>query len=99
VDLYENDFFDIIYVKNTIASTPKEKIFFILFHRNLNVQNIRGQRYDGASNLCGEWNGLQAFFINDCLYAYYLHCLARQLQLALIVATKEVLMFTLSFRI
>lgn len=36
------------------------------------------------------WNGLQAFFINDYLYAYYLHCLARQLQLALIVATKEV---------
>lgn len=83
-------FFDIIHVKNTIASTLKKKIFFILFHHNLDVQNIRGQRYDGANNIYGEWNGLQAFFINDCLYAYYLHCLACQLQLALIVATKEV---------
>jgi len=43
--------------------------------------------------MCGEWNGVQALFINDCPYAYYVHCLAHQLQLALIAAA------TLSFRI
>jgi hypothetical protein len=38
-----------------------------------------GQGYDGASNMRGEWNGLQALFINDCPYAYYLHYLAHKL--------------------
>eukprot|EP00258_Populus_trichocarpa_P046712 XP_024462731.1 zinc finger MYM-type protein 1 [Populus trichocarpa] len=51
---------------------------------------IRGQGYDGASNMRGEWNGLQALFINDCPYAYYVHCLAHQLQLALIAAAREI---------
>jgi hypothetical protein len=38
----------------------------------------------------GEWNGLQALFINDCPYAYYIHCLAHQLQLALIAAARKI---------
>ncbi|XP_052304992.1 uncharacterized protein LOC18095741 [Populus trichocarpa] len=51
---------------------------------------IRGQGYDGASTMRVEWNGLQALFINDCPYAYYVHCLAHQLQLALIAAAREI---------
>jgi len=43
------------------------------------ANNIRGQGYDGANNMRGECNGLQALFINDCPYAYYVHCLAHQL--------------------
>ena len=38
----------------------------------------------------GEWNSLQALFINDCSYTCYAYCLARQLQLVLIAATREV---------
>ncbi|KAL7150065.1 hypothetical protein ABFS83_05G083300 [Erythranthe nasuta] len=34
-------------------------------------------------NMRGEWNGLQALFFKDCPYAYYVHCFAHQLQLAL----------------
>ena len=51
---------------------------------------MRGQGYDGASNMLGAWNGLQAFFMQDCPYAYYVYCFAHQLQLALNVATKDV---------
>ena len=58
-------FLDIVHVKDAIASTLKKKIFFVLSHHNLDVQNIRGQGYDGASNMRWEWNGLQALFIND----------------------------------
>jgi hypothetical protein len=83
-------FFDIVHVKDTTVSTLKEEISFVLSHHNLDVQIIRGQRYDGASNMRGEWNGLQALFINDCPYAYYIHCLAHQLQLALIAATRKI---------
>ncbi|QHO01852.1 Zinc finger MYM-type protein [Arachis hypogaea] len=47
--------------------------------------------YDGASNMRGEWNGLQALFLNDCRQAYYVHCFAHRLQLALVAASREVL--------
>jgi hypothetical protein len=40
--------------------------------------------------MCGEWNGLQALFINDCRYTYYIHYLAHQLQLALIAVAREI---------
>lgn len=51
---------------------------------------MRGQGYDGASNMSGAWNGLQALFLKECPYAYYIHCFAHRLQLALVGAsTKE----------
>ena len=50
---------------------------------------MRGQEYDGASNMRGEWNGLQALFLKDCPYADYVHCFVHHLQLALIAAAKD----------
>lgn len=38
----------------------------------------------------GEWNGLQALILRECPYAFYVHCLAHRLQLALVTASKEV---------
>ena len=38
----------------------------------------------------GEWNGLQALFLKDCPYAYYIHCMAHKLQLVLVTASREV---------
>ena len=81
---------DIVHVKDTTVSTLKEDISFVLSHHNLDIQNISGQGYDGASNMRGEWNGLQAIFINDCPYVYYVQCLAYQLQFALIDAAREI---------
>jgi hypothetical protein len=37
-----------------------------------------------------EWNGLKALILNECPYAYYIHCMAHQLQLALVAASREV---------
>ncbi|KAM3271718.1 hypothetical protein ACQJBY_042113 [Aegilops geniculata] len=83
-------FFDLIHVKDTSSATLKEEIDFVLSQHDLDVQNIRGQGYDGASNMRGEWNGLQAKFMEECPYAYYVHCFAHRLQLALVGASKEV---------
>ncbi|KAK4539256.1 hypothetical protein RGQ29_031933 [Quercus rubra] len=49
------------------------EIYAVLSHYNLHIENIRGQGYDGASNMRSEWNGLQALFLKDCPYAYYIH--------------------------
>ena len=69
--------------------TVKKEISYILSRYCLDIQNIRGQGYDGASNMRGEWNGLQALFLNDCPYAYYIHCFAHRLQLALVAALER----------
>ncbi|XP_028077598.1 zinc finger MYM-type protein 1-like [Camellia sinensis] len=52
-------FFGLIHVSNTVASTLKNGIYSVLSHHNLDIQNIRGQRYDGASNMRDKWKGLQ----------------------------------------
>ncbi|QHO45926.1 Zinc finger MYM-type protein [Arachis hypogaea] len=67
-----------------------QEISSVLSRHNLDVQNLRRQGYDGASNMRGEWNRLQALFLKDCLFAYYVHCLTHRLQLALVSAAKEV---------
>ena len=38
----------------------------------------------------GEWNGLQTLFLKNCPYAYYVHCMAHRLQLALVTVSKKV---------
>uniref|UniRef100_A0A452ZJK5 DUF4371 domain-containing protein n=1 Tax=Aegilops tauschii subsp. strangulata TaxID=200361 RepID=A0A452ZJK5_AEGTS len=83
-------FLDVIHVTDTTALTLKKAICKVLSDNNLNVQDIRGQGYDRASNMRGEWNGLKALILNDCPYAYYVHCMAHQLQLALVAASREV---------
>ncbi|KAK4558185.1 hypothetical protein RGQ29_007800 [Quercus rubra] len=83
-------FFHIVHVRDTTALILKNEICTVLSHYNLHIENIRGQGYDEASNMHGEWNGLQALFLKDCPYAYYVHCMDHRLQLALVTASREV---------
>ncbi|XP_059428463.1 uncharacterized protein LOC132162216 [Corylus avellana] len=83
-------FFHIVHVKDTSASTLKKEICVVLSRYNLQIVNIRGQGYDGVSNMRGELNLLQALFVRDCPYAYYAHCMTHKLQLALVAASREV---------
>jgi hypothetical protein len=50
----QEHFFDLVHVKNTSALTLKNGIYDVLSRYGLNIQNIRGQGYDGASNMRGE---------------------------------------------
>ncbi|CAN0925417.1 Zinc finger MYM-type protein 1 [Linum grandiflorum] len=67
-------FFAIKSVANTTTVTLKKK---------------RGQRYDGASNMSGQYNGLKALFLQECPYAYFVHCFAHRLQLTLVASAKD----------
>ncbi|XP_057482633.1 uncharacterized protein LOC130769355 [Actinidia eriantha] len=82
-------FFEIVHVTDTTALTLKKEISDVLARYNLNIENMRGQGYDGASNMRGAWNGLQALFLRDSPSAYYVHCFAHQLQLALVAAAEN----------
>ncbi|KAF0933771.1 hypothetical protein E2562_019239, partial [Oryza meyeriana var. granulata] len=88
--LIKERFLDLIHVSDTTTLTLKESICAVLLANGLSIQDIRGQGYDGASNMRGEWNGLKALILNECPYAYYIHCIAHQLQLALVAASREV---------
>ena len=47
------------YVMDTTSDALKEALLTLLDHHNLSISKIRGQGYDGASNMRGEFNGLQ----------------------------------------
>ncbi|CAJ2676375.1 unnamed protein product [Trifolium pratense] len=85
--------FDVVHVEeNKFESLAlKEEVCAILSRHNLDVSNIRGQGYDGGSLIRGQWNGLQALFLNECPYAYHIHCFAHKLELALVRASSEVI--------
>ncbi|XP_072087066.1 uncharacterized protein [Arachis hypogaea] len=88
-DFVKERFFYLVHVTDTCATTLKKELISVLSHYNLQVENIRGQGYDGASNMRGESNGLQALFLKDSPQAYYVHCFAHRLQLALVSASRE----------
>ena len=89
--LVQEIFFDVVHVNDTSAITLKNELVSVLSRFNLEVENIRGQGYDGASNMRSERNGLQALMLRECPCAYYVHCYAHILQLALVLASREVL--------
>ncbi|KAK5838167.1 hypothetical protein PVK06_006894 [Gossypium arboreum] len=47
--------------------------------RCFDIQNLQSQEYDGASKMREELNGLQTLILNECQYAYYVHCFAYRL--------------------
>ena len=60
-----------------------EKIIEFLKDNDLNVENIRGQGYDGASNMSSERVGVQAQIKELSPLATYIHCSSHQLNLVI----------------
>jgi len=58
----------------------KSSIDALFAEVNLSLKQVRGQGYDGASNMRGEFNGLQSLIMRENSSAYYVHCFAHQLQ-------------------
>ncbi|TYG46840.1 hypothetical protein ES288_D11G288800v1 [Gossypium darwinii] len=61
--------FDLVHVKDTTSLALEKAIHEVLLLHCLNMDDIHGQEYDGASNMRGECNGLQALFTKKC-YSY-----------------------------
>ncbi|AEE77585.1 General transcription factor 2-related zinc finger protein [Arabidopsis thaliana] len=55
----------------------------------LSIKQLRGQGYDGASNMKGEFNGLRSLILRENSSAYYIHCFAHQLQLVVVAVAKK----------
>jgi hypothetical protein len=52
-------FLRITHVSNTTATVLKKTIESVLNKHNLSISRLRGQGYDGASNMRGQLNGLK----------------------------------------
>ncbi|XP_023764783.1 uncharacterized protein LOC111913291 [Lactuca sativa] len=66
-------FLDLVHVRDTLSLTLKTNMWRQLLHYQFDVSKIHDEGYGGASNMRGEWNGLQALVIKDCPYAYKRH--------------------------
>jgi hypothetical protein len=53
------------------------------------LSRLRGQGYDGANNMQGQFNGFKTLIMKENESAYYVHCFAHQLQLVLVAMAKN----------
>ncbi|KAK9668387.1 hypothetical protein RND81_13G056700 [Saponaria officinalis] len=82
-------FLGIVKVDDTTSMTLMTTIKKLLDDYSLSMSNIRGQGYDGESNMRGELNGLKNLIMRNNPYAYYVHSFAHQLQLTLVAVAKK----------
>ena len=53
----------------------------VIIRCQLDITNLRGQSYDGASNMVGIYTGVQARIMKEQRLAYYTHCGAHRVNL------------------
>ena len=87
----------VVHVSDTTALCLKSNIDQLFTKYKLSWKQVRGQGYDGASNMRGEFNGLRALISRENGSAYYVHCFTHQLQLV-IVALKRMMIFLTSLK-
>ncbi|KAI3509688.1 hypothetical protein L1887_25188 [Cichorium endivia] len=82
-------FIGVVHVRDTSAMTLKNAIDEALTNNGLSFTQVRGQGYDGASNMRGEFNGLKSLILQENESAFYIHCFAHQLQLLIVAVGKK----------
>jgi len=82
-------FIGLVHIKDTSVLSLKKAIVDLLAHHSLTLSNVRGQCYDGASNMQGELGGLKMLIRQESRSAHSVHCFAHQLQLTLVAVSKK----------
>lgn len=75
---------DFVAVPDTSANALLEAIVNSLNRHGLSTSKIRGQSFDGAANMSGRLNGLQAKVRELSKYAFFFHCWAHKLNLVVV---------------
>nr|XP_034600022.1 zinc finger MYM-type protein 1-like [Setaria viridis] len=81
-------FIGVVHVDDTTSLSLKNAIEALLLSHGLSLTQIRGQGYDGASNMKGDIKGLKTLIMQESPSAYYIYCFAHQLQLVLVAVAK-----------
>nr|XP_009788698.1 PREDICTED: zinc finger MYM-type protein 1-like [Nicotiana sylvestris]XP_016481049.1 PREDICTED: zinc finger MYM-type protein 1-like [Nicotiana tabacum] len=85
----ERAIISLVRVSDTSAKSLKEAVLSLLMKHSINPSKIRGQSYDGASNMQGKMNGLKSLILQENPSTYSVHCSAYQLQLTFVVVAKK----------
>ena len=81
-------FLDFVEVERITGKALSDAIVHWLDVNELPVANMRGQCYDGASNMSGSRSGCQAILQQQAPRAVYVHCSSHKLNLAIVSACK-----------
>ena len=81
-------FVDFVEVKRITEKVLAESILQSLTNWGLFISDLRGQCYDGASNMAGARLGCRSIVQQQAPMAIYTHCVAHQLNLAVVSACK-----------
>ncbi|KAH7652701.1 Ribonuclease H-like protein [Dioscorea alata] len=84
-------FLAIQHVTDTSAISLKVALDELFARHGLSISKLRGQGYDGASNMRGEFNGLKTLILKENPFVFYIHCFAHQLQLVVVSVAKSIL--------
>ena len=78
------EFLGFLSLERITGEAISSAILDVLPKWNLNINNCRGQGYDGASNMSSVRRGTQALLLEECPLAVYTHCRAHCLNLAIV---------------
>jgi len=70
----QEDFLGFVKMNSTTGASIKNAIKQKLEELGLSLDNLRGQGYDGGSNMVGKNNGVQALLLKKQPLAFYTHC-------------------------
>ncbi|XP_022030925.1 zinc finger MYM-type protein 1-like [Helianthus annuus] len=87
--LVKERFVGLVHVMETSSLALKYAIDTFFAKYGLSLKRLRGQGYDGANNMRGEFNGLKAKILEENSSAYYVHCFAHQLQLVVVTVARK----------
>ncbi|KAH7655857.1 Ribonuclease H-like protein [Dioscorea alata] len=90
-------FLAIQHVTDTSAISLKVALDELFARHGLSISKLRGQGYDGASNMRGEFNGLKTLILKENPFAFYIHCFTHQLQLVVVSVAKIILVVSYFF--
>lgn len=93
---YVNDTYDVVErtisffnATDTSGEALYERLRSTLLDAGLLLSNIVGCSFDGASNMRGEFNGLQSFIKQDNVHCMYVWCVSHQFNLAVNFASDK----------
>jgi len=79
----QEDFLGFVKMTSTTGASIKNATKQKLEELGLSLDNLRGQGYDGGSNMAGKINGVQALLLNKQPLAFYSHCFSHSLNLCI----------------
>ncbi|XP_062594196.1 zinc finger MYM-type protein 1-like [Saccostrea cucullata] len=77
-------FLGFLHAKHTTGAYIAEILLDFMQTHGLSLEKLRAQGYDGASNMSGKHNGVQAIVRRSAPDALYVHCKAHCLNLAVV---------------